>query len=1145
MFPLKALASLLAGILLVSLSLSLSLSLSPVLAQPLRPAADAHPLAADVVKTVGTGGDYTTLKAAFGAINAGTLTGAIELNIISDTTETASAALNASGSGSASYTSVLIRPSGGAWTISGALVSTPLLDLNGADNVTIDGLNTGGNALTIANTTTSGASNSLRFGADATHNTITNASILGSSYGTILFNTAAAGGTGNDDNTISNCNIGPAGANLPAVAIYARGSTTDTSAYNSGNLITGNNIYDYFTATSFSDGILLDGGNRAWTISNNRFYQTGVRTQTAARSHAAIEVGSSQGNDGHTISGNIIGYASAAGTGTYTIVSAAASGTTVRGIYYSAASTATATTIQDNTITAISVSGGASGTDSSAAFAAILVYGSGEFNLTDNTIGSLATAGAISIAVTSTDDSDVYGIYVGVNANKTLSNNQVGGITASNSSGGAIGACGMATTGNAATSTITNNTVGAAAAPISVSTTSTSGWVIGIYSRMDTSLVISNTIGYLNLDSGNTGVDGSASVMGLYIYTPIAAADNNISQNTIHALRNSHPTAAVSVTGLFYSGVTTGSHRVQRNFIHSLTVDSNSPTATVNGIHILAGRATYQNNMIALGSDMTANSPRIYGIYEYSASNIYYNSVAIGGSGVTAGSANSFAFRGFPSTTPRDYRNNIFYNARSNSGATGKHYAITVNSSTTGMTSNYNLLAATGTGGYTGFFNSVDRATLANWQTATVQDANSVAGDPQFLAASDLHINPAVNSPAAKAGTLIAAIPYDFDDEPRSATAPTIGADEVACTLITSGDWSNAANWSCGRAPLSSDDVVIPAGVTVTLTGDIELGSNLRVQGTLVPNGKAVTLTGSTAQTLIGNPLTFYKLVINKTNKTDTATIVGHLKVTSRTMITKGKLITASDYLDIDIDLDGTLALTTDITVGGSLIVTGTLQTNGHTITFDGVTQQTIGGSAATTFAGLTISNTLGVSLTGSTAITGTLDLYTGTLTVAGPALDLSGTSTGGGDLVGPARRSGLTPGTTYAFGNGSVALTFGVGGTIPGAVTVTLQMTAPAGITNSIFRTYDITQTGGSGFTTTLRLHYQDSDLQPGMDENNLKLYRHDAGGSWVEVLVTDWDIVENWLEAENVAQFSEWTAGNGTPTAVKMRMFRARSES
>ena len=91
----------------------------------------------------GNNADYATLKGAFDAINAGTHTGAIIIGVCGDTTETAPAVLNASGTGSASYTSVLMVPNG-AHTISGAIVAgSPLIDLNGADNVTINGLSCG------------------------------------------------------------------------------------------------------------------------------------------------------------------------------------------------------------------------------------------------------------------------------------------------------------------------------------------------------------------------------------------------------------------------------------------------------------------------------------------------------------------------------------------------------------------------------------------------------------------------------------------------------------------------------------------------------------------------------------------------------------------------------------------------------------------------------------------------------------------------------------------------------------------------------------------------------------------------------------------------------------------------------------------
>src|ERR1700704_807398 len=92
-------------------------------------------------------GPYTSLRTACIALNSAAQTGAtISISITGNTTEPGTATLNAG-----AWVSVVIQPSGGAWTISGNLVAG-LINLNDADNVTIDGLNTGGNSLTIDNT---------------------------------------------------------------------------------------------------------------------------------------------------------------------------------------------------------------------------------------------------------------------------------------------------------------------------------------------------------------------------------------------------------------------------------------------------------------------------------------------------------------------------------------------------------------------------------------------------------------------------------------------------------------------------------------------------------------------------------------------------------------------------------------------------------------------------------------------------------------------------------------------------------------------------------------------------------------------------------------------------------------------------------
>ncbi len=114
----------------------------------------------DVTATGGTlSQSYTTLGDAFTAINAGTHTGVITIGISGNTTETGACVLNSSGAGSASYTALTIKPTADGVTIAGPTVTgRGLIELNGADNVTIDGDNAGtvgiNRNLTITNTAT-------------------------------------------------------------------------------------------------------------------------------------------------------------------------------------------------------------------------------------------------------------------------------------------------------------------------------------------------------------------------------------------------------------------------------------------------------------------------------------------------------------------------------------------------------------------------------------------------------------------------------------------------------------------------------------------------------------------------------------------------------------------------------------------------------------------------------------------------------------------------------------------------------------------------------------------------------------------------------------------------------------------------------
>ncbi|MEI6436261.1 MAG: hypothetical protein WCP32_15610, partial [Bacteroidota bacterium] len=97
----------------------------------------------EVVATLGSvNACYSTVKDAFDKINDGTHQGEITIKIHGNTTETASAALYQSGyispTDTSNYISIIVYPTVTGITVTGNL-SAPLIDLNGADSVTIDG----------------------------------------------------------------------------------------------------------------------------------------------------------------------------------------------------------------------------------------------------------------------------------------------------------------------------------------------------------------------------------------------------------------------------------------------------------------------------------------------------------------------------------------------------------------------------------------------------------------------------------------------------------------------------------------------------------------------------------------------------------------------------------------------------------------------------------------------------------------------------------------------------------------------------------------------------------------------------------------------------------------------------------------------
>ncbi|MBS1797774.1 MAG: hypothetical protein JSS81_28390, partial [Acidobacteria bacterium] len=777
---------------------------------------------------------YATLGAAFAAINAGTHTGAITIDVCGDASEgAATAVLNASGTGAASYTSVTISPAGGAArTISGATADpNPLIDLNGADNVTIDGLNTGGNSLTISNTTV-GSGSTIRFINDATNNTVANATISGSetstASGTIFFSTTD-GVSGNDGNVISSNNIGPAGASLPTNAVFSLGTAASAATYNSGIQITGNRIFDFFNAASASSGVFASTGSSDWTVSGNSLYQTAARTATTGATQVAILMSNTAGS-GFAVTNNTIGGGDAAAGGPAWTVTGDLPNRFL-GIQINAG-TAAASSVQGNVIKNFNWNSSSNPTTLPGVWCGIYVA-AGTVNVgttAGNTVGAATGTDSITARITTTGGIS-FGIGSASGGAVAISNNNIGSITVtgantsvSHSFAGIYVPAGINTiSGNTIGSTSTANSINASTA----STSATGGQVAGIISSSTASAVIANnTIANLNNAYAGTGMSGfigqirgiavntgvntitgntirnlstasavnsaisSAAVIG--ISETSSSAGQYIGQNVIHSLSDSAPTAAVSVTGIFRSNGSNSvsTNIVERNFVHSLSTSSTGP-AVINGIFTYHGGATYRNNMVRVGIDANGNSLTsgaltINGLHSDTISNAtnnwYFNSVFVGGVSVTSGTAVTSGFKRVTSDTT-DFRNNLIVDNRSNDTGTGKHYLMNINA-TAKFTSDTNVFFGNGAGAVFGKVGGLESASFGDWKINTLQDALSFFSDPRFIAPNgtaatvDLHINPAAPTMAEGNGTLIAPPADDFDGQTRAGLTPVdIGAD--------------------------------------------------------------------------------------------------------------------------------------------------------------------------------------------------------------------------------------------------------------------------------------------------------------------------------------------------------------------------------
>ncbi len=346
----------------------------------------------------------------------------------------------------------------------------------------------------------------------------------------------------------------------------------------------------------------------------------------------------------------------------------------------------------------------------------------------------------------------------------------------------------------------------------------------------------------------------------------------------------SRPTRTNSSThyGVYVTSLNV-SCRISKNRIFNPFGGNLSSTSTFNGIYFtgvdaLAGvENIVSNNAIY---DINGQGDQ-YGLYNSSSDNVryYHNSISLIDQANTTA---NFAYGFYQTTTASgiDVRNNIFQITRSGSS---NNVGIFLNTAASEVTSNYNNFNIGGANPYIGNSGGLI-PTLALWQAATSQDANSLTLNPFFANANGGNLMPM--SPALDdKGTPGTGITTDILDAARSATTPDIGAWEFAVP-------------PCTTPPVPGDAAASPnSGICMGVEVNLSLSANSVGSGQTYQWQYSTSSTGP--WTNLGDPMMFADTTILATSTLYyqvAVTCNGNTTFSSPALVSVNPAFLAGDY---------------------------------------------------------------------------------------------------------------------------------------------------------------------------------------------------------------------------------------------------------
>ncbi len=393
-------------------------------------------------------------------------------------------------------------------------------------------------------------------------------------------------------------------------------------------------------------------------------------------------------------------------------------------------------------------------------------------------------------------NNDIRKAFIGVFANATVATGNGSGMVMTGNTLNSTGADAIRLVGLYAQGvdgvSITNNTLGNFEAA-----TAENDRGIWLATATKNATVANNTISALNY----TGTAANNPV-GIAVSIGILNGNISITNNTISGLVSTGASSLTALAGIWVFGATEGV-MINRNRISNIKNNSTggwSANGIVLASTLTAANITAQNNFIwdiaAYGwSSTTADNGYGINILSGGGYNLYHNSVHLATNQTLTTGVPACLIINSAITTANtlNIRNNIF--SITATVGTNRYTVLSNAANTVFADINYNDYYFTSPN--LGFIGATDRADLAAWRTGTGKDANSVQGNPGFVSATDLHINPLQISPVSNAGFYLSSVPTDIDDENRL-DPPDIGADEYTGVMPAAFALLTPANGATG-----------------------------------------------------------------------------------------------------------------------------------------------------------------------------------------------------------------------------------------------------------------------------------------------------------------------------------------------------------